>query len=1811
MGHSDSGTKPPLTGLVDMGNTGFYNEPGTLPTFNISDLAGYPGSFGAIVLNVTWAELQPRESGPLDTSPIDNAISAVNAYNREHGTNAGIEIRVWGGYTAPAWAKSIDGPAVSIMGPVPGDPNGTQPETVGRFWSADYIAAWSGFLGQLAAGYDNNPAIVAISNSTGASHTDEPFSVNPSQLPALHQAGYSDAAEELTLRASVADYAGWKATPLEYPMNPFHLDESGTLKGDANFTLAVLQEAENPGRVIQPGNHALTGSPPGADAFIFAQTAVDAALNPATTPASYQTSDPAILGSYADWPQAIAAGITAGAGNIELWDAPGNTGFTGDSPSAIAAMATALANGAAPATGAPDDGKPLQLIAPSAVTGSPGVIPLSGTNAVLLASATGAASYTVSVMSSGGDIVELRENGTLASGSTLTFSGSLASVNTALASLADNVASGTDALIITAADNEGNGVTANIGVRAADPAPSGASAGPMTAGGAGAAGTLSVGGAPAAGGGSTVIAGQASTGALEIAGQPGTTGMLVVAGADTSLAIAGNLDVGGTDSSAGGAATLLAALAPSAYSTASLPVGGTLQVWGEGTVRLTGALGAGYVDIAAGGSISGDGTLATSAGTAILNDGTIEAVADQTLGLQELAVAAPVAGTGEMQIDAGAELALKGAAGAGQTILFAAPSQAQLSLGPYSPTTLALADPSAFAGTIAGFSYAASLLLEGVDASGATYASGTLSVDPAGGGVPLNFALSGDLAGQVPAVSVSGSGSDAATTVTFVPAGGGEAPAFAAPTTLQAAAGIPVAVAGVVLEAPLPAPEAAGTTIAVTITAGTGTLGAGSDNGATSLSRPDPGTLVLTGAVNAVEQSLETLTYEGAAAGADTITLSASDAWGTSAPADIAVTNGSAGAEYAWNSPGGGSFADPKSWTTNGGPAGTAPGGADIAAFGAGFYSVTGEGAAGEISVAGTLTLTGSITAQGLPGTGLALSADHGGAVTLAGGAVLNSAGTAVVGVSGNGLLAVMGGALDVTNAAGDSLVIGENAGSSGTVLDLEQLTAGGTVEVGQSGSGSLELLGVAASASDLSAVVGAAPGGHGAVVINGGEWATAGWLTIGDAGSGSVLIDGAANGVTGQVTAQDATIAHQAGSTGTVSLAGGDLLVASDYETSSTLKVGGGGAGVLDLTDGSNVTVGVALASVGSSTLFNNGTLVVGAAAGGAGSVTIGGGSAVEVDGSTTVGQAGVGQAGVGSVTVGESAADTGLMAMTGSLAIGPAGSVTLGGPGAVVRASAITIAPGGSIEGSGTLSGDGGGDQTVLLSGIVNDGTIAASGGSLLVYGSVAGAGTLAAGTLAAGEGASLTLQAAIGPGQTVLFAQDAVTTLNDVGAFAGTIDGFAAADTIDIGSVPNSGSGTAQMGANNVLTVTEGSQTFHLHFDPTQSFANDIFQLSPDGAWGTALTMTDPPAPAPVQPPPAQPPSIQPVTIEESAAAVEAALNQLEASAQSGGINGIVLTDPGIPTLAVPASVLAADTAVLRFIEGTFNIAVPDSGLQGANAALQSLSPGTSTGAAGITFVDGTMAYSNSGAAAEIDRLYQTVLGRPPDPDGLSQWTSALETGTPLADIASLFLGSPEYQGKFGAGAQNPTGFVTRLYENGLSRAPDPGGLAFWVGQLTSGQMSEAQVAAGISQSSEAISDSRPALASGIWVPNQDAEEVARLYYSALGREPDRGGLEYWTSLLQNGTDSLNQIAGDLLGSCEFLAKYGTLSNVDFVKQMYENALQRAPDPAGGTYWVGELQSGAMSRAGVLVGFSQSQESIALRFSAVEQHGIAYTG
>ena len=107
--------------------------------------------------------------------------------------------------------------------------------------------------------------------------------------------------------------------------------------------------------------------------------------------------------------------------------------------------------------------------------------------------------------------------------------------------------------------------------------------------------------------------------------------------------------------------------------------------------------------------------------------------------------------------------------------------------------------------------------------------------------------------------------------------------------------------------------------------------------------------------------------------------------------------------------------------------------------------------------------------------------------------------------------------------------------------------------------------------------------------------------------------------------------------------------------------------------------------------------------------------------------------------------------------------------------------------------------------------------------------------------------------------------------------------------------------------------------------------------------------------------------------------------------------------------------------------------------------------------------------------------------------------------------------------------------------------------------------------------------------------DVEQIALLYEAALGREPDKGGLNFWVDVFENG-QTIDQLSSAFLASNEFKQNFGNpaaMSVQQFIDTMYLNVLDRIADAGGRSFWIDQVNHGA-SYSDILTYFSTSAEN-----------------
>jgi hypothetical protein len=133
--------------------------------------------------------------------------------------------------------------------------------------------------------------------------------------------------------------------------------------------------------------------------------------------------------------------------------------------------------------------------------------------------------------------------------------------------------------------------------------------------------------------------------------------------------------------------------------------------------------------------------------------------------------------------------------------------------------------------------------------------------------------------------------------------------------------------------------------------------------------------------------------------------------------------------------------------------------------------------------------------------------------------------------------------------------------------------------------------------------------------------------------------------------------------------------------------------------------------------------------------------------------------------------------------------------------------------------------------------------------------------------------------------------------------------------------------------------------------------------------------------------------------------------------------------------------------------------------------------------LQFADINLALDTNGTAGQAYRIYEAVLGRAPDLEGLGYWINDMDNGVSLTTIAKGFIASPEFQGKYGANPSYET-YLNLLYNNILDRDPDPIGMEYWVSNMRNGIDSPAVVLASFSEGYENTANVAPDIANGIY-------------------------------------------------------------------------------------------------------------------------------
>ncbi|MEA3492049.1 MAG: DUF4214 domain-containing protein, partial [Campylobacterota bacterium] len=91
--------------------------------------------------------------------------------------------------------------------------------------------------------------------------------------------------------------------------------------------------------------------------------------------------------------------------------------------------------------------------------------------------------------------------------------------------------------------------------------------------------------------------------------------------------------------------------------------------------------------------------------------------------------------------------------------------------------------------------------------------------------------------------------------------------------------------------------------------------------------------------------------------------------------------------------------------------------------------------------------------------------------------------------------------------------------------------------------------------------------------------------------------------------------------------------------------------------------------------------------------------------------------------------------------------------------------------------------------------------------------------------------------------------------------------------------------------------------------------------------------------------------------------------------------------------------------------------------------------------------------AGTTTQVTELYVATFMRAPDAPGIEYWVAS---SLSIEEIAQSFFDQPETQALYGDTITDYTAFVNAIYNNMFNHGPDEVGLAYWVAELESGNI-----------------------------------------------------------------------------------------------------------------------------------------------------------
>ncbi len=302
--------------------------------------------------------------------------------------------------------------------------------------------------------------------------------------------------------------------------------------------------------------------------------------------------------------------------------------------------------------------------------------------------------------------------------------------------------------------------------------------------------------------------------------------------------------------------------------------------------------------------------------------------------------------------------------------------------------------------------------------------------------------------------------------------------------------------------------------------------------------------------------------------------------------------------------------------------------------------------------------------------------------------------------------------------------------------------------------------------------------------------------------------------------------------------------------------------------------------------------------------------------------------------------------------------------------------------------------------------------------------------------------------------------------------------------------------------------------------------------------------------------------------------------------GSLTSATLTIQETPSTALPSQLnfSIASAHVARNAGNAVLTIIRTGGLSGTVSVQVAASDGSAHAGTDYTAMNVTLTFGPNVTAQTISiplsnnaqsggKTINVVLSNPTGGAALLTPSSLLLTITDPLPVQPIAKNQVSIASAFTHDSQALSIFVNNAYHLYLKRSPDSLGLAFWVDQLQNQGLTDEKLETGFLSSTEYIQNHGGT--GQAW--------VIGMYQDLLGRNPDAGGLTFWTGVLAKGGSAFSVA----LGFAASAEREGQRIAGD-----YQIFLGRPLDAAGQAFWVNQFLNGARNED-VVAGFVGSLE------------------